>query len=227
MQSVSGGLTQYHVELLMFSSQNHTVSSLYFFDRPDRREFCAQHGIDFPSHGWIEQEKVSQALFGAAGAKTVRACTESYGVFLWAPEFANAHASFNYEEQHIVIGGVEYGCSEAYYQSMKSLGHPQHEFYHERIRLSSPMSAFQKGNYLPIRSDWDEVRVDVMRTAVYAKFTQNEILKQLLCSTAPYPLVQIKMDRFWGTMADGSGRNMLGVLLQELRAELIALESNI
>jgi ribA/ribD-fused uncharacterized protein len=61
----------------------------------------------------------------------------------------------------------------------------------------------------------------VMRTAVRAKFTQDDGLAALLRSTGEHPLVQLKpRDAWWGTGADGQGRNALGALLMELRAEL-------
>jgi ribA/ribD-fused uncharacterized protein len=198
-----------------------TESCLYFFDTPARRIFCLEYGLDFPSSGWISQESISRSLFGDSGAATVRACTQSYGIFAWAPEFANVHATFPYEEHQIEVDGVVYGSSETYYQSMKSVGSREHEEIHEAIRLCSPMEAYRFGNRVPLRLDWEDARVAVMRKAIYAKFTHNRSLRELLCETYPHPLVQIKMDPFWGTSHDGSGANMLGVLLQELRDQLL------
>ena len=197
-----------------------TTSKLYFSDNPQRKEFCAIYGLSFPDDGWIEQGDVSKALFGHRGLNTVHRCTQSYGVFAWAPEFANVHSTFSYEETPILVDGIEYACSESYYQSMKSFGHRQHEEYHEAIRTCNPDDAWALGRRVPLRDDWDQAQIDVMRKAVYAKFTQNDMLRALLCSTSSYPLVQIKIDPVWGSMSDGSGANMLGVLLMELRDQL-------
>ncbi len=61
-----------------------------------------------------------------------------------------------------------------------------------------------------------------MREAVRAKFTQSESLKQLLLATHPHPLVQLKPgDDVWGTGPSGKGQNLLGVILQNLRSELL------
>ena len=201
-------------------SNTWTTSKIYFFDTPQRRDFCAMYGLGFPDDGWIDQGDVSQALFGRRGLETVAKCTQSYGVFAWAPEFANVHSTFPYDETPIVVDGVDYACSEGYYQSMKSFGHERHEEYHEAIRMCNPDDAWTLGRRVPLRADWDDAQIDVMRKAVYAKFTQNETLRELLCSTGSYPLVQIKMDWVWGSMSDGSGRNMLGVLLMELRDQI-------
>ena len=197
-----------------------TTSKLYFFDTPQRRDFCMMPGLSFPENGWMEQGDVSKALFGDRGLDTVRQCTRSYGVFAWAPEFANVHSTFFYEEMPIMVDGVEYACSESYYQSMKSFGNKQHEEYHEAIRTCDPDDAWTLGRRVPLRADWDVAQIDVMRKALYAKFTQNDMLRGLLCSTSSYPLVQIKMDPVWGSMSDGSGANMLGFLLMELRNQL-------
>ena len=74
-----------------------------------------------------------------------------------------------------------------------------------------------------MRQDWMTARIDVMRKAVYAKFTQDLNLKALLLSTHDHLLVQIKPgDDTWGTGPRGDGANMLGVLLMELRSQLQA-----
>jgi len=70
------------------------------------------------------------------------------------------------------------------------------------------------------RPDWYDVSVDVMRKAVHAKFTQDQTLRELLLSTWGHPLVHIKGDSFWGSGYNGRGRNMLGVLLQDLRSQM-------
>ena len=54
-----------------------------------------------------------------------------------------------------------------------------------------------------------------------AKVTQHEEMKNLLLSTGTPRLVEhTTNDSYWGDGGDGSGRNMLGVILMELRAEL-------
>jgi N-glycosidase YbiA len=54
-----------------------------------------------------------------------------------------------------------------------------------------------------------------------AKVTQHEEMKNLLLSTGTARLVEhTTNDSYWGDGGDGSGRNMLGVILMELRAEL-------
>jgi ribA/ribD-fused uncharacterized protein len=60
-----------------------------------------------------------------------------------------------------------------------------------------------------------------MREALRAKFTQNLDLKKILLETGDAILVEYtKNDNHWGDSGDGSGKNMLGKLLMEVREEL-------
>ncbi len=69
-----------------------------------------------------------------------------------------------------------------------------------------------------LRSDWDVYRIEVMRKAVYEKFTQNEDLKEKLLATGDRELIEhTKNDNFWGDGGNGTGKNMLGTILKEVR----------
>jgi ribA/ribD-fused uncharacterized protein len=71
----------------------------------------------------------------------------------------------------------------------------------------------------PIRSDWEQVKDDVMRLAVRLKLEAHPELRSILWATAPEPIVEnAPNDYYWGCGADGSGKNMLGIILVELRA---------
>lgn len=60
-----------------------------------------------------------------------------------------------------------------------------------------------------------------MLTAVRAKFTQHEDLKQVLLSTGDAILVEhTSNDRYWGDGGDGTGRNALGKILMQVREEI-------
>jgi len=61
---------------------------------------------------------------------------------------------------------------------------------------------------------------EIMLGALRAKFGQHEDLKRLLLGTGERKIVEhTKYDRYWGDGGDGSGRNRLGELLMQLRAE--------
>ena len=61
------------------------------------------------------------------------------------------------------------------------------------------------------------------RPRARAKFTQHETLKSLLLSTGEAKIFEhTENDSYWGDGGDGSGKNMLGRILMEIRAELQA-----
>jgi N-glycosidase YbiA len=111
---------------------------------------------------------------------------------------------------------------EHYFQSQKFAG-TSHE---EILRLAnSPMTAAKMGRDRgrPFRADWDQVKDDIMREAFSAKFTQHEPLRSLLLSTGDLELIEhTKNDSYWADGGDGSGKNMLGKILMEVRERLRA-----
>lgn len=78
--------------------------------------------------------------------------------------------------------------------------------------------------YWDIVPGWSRTKFDRMRGVLRAKFTQHDDLRELLLSTGKARLVESatvdnEVNRLWGEV-NGAGRNMLGELLMELRAEL-------
>ncbi len=126
----------------------------------------------------------------------------------------------NFSRHPIQIDGKVYKTSEHYFQAMKFAG-TKHE--KEVRETKTPGDAARKGRdrSLPLRKDWESVKDSVMRKAVLAKFTQHEDLKKLLLSTGDEKLVEHTIkDSYWGDGGDGSGRNMLGQILMEVRSTL-------
>jgi ribA/ribD-fused uncharacterized protein len=75
-----------------------------------------------------------------------------------------------------------------------------------------------------ITPSWSRMKIDRMRAVLHAKFTQHEDLRELLLSTGSARLIETAtvdnaVNRLWGEV-NGVGKNMLGVLLMELRAQL-------
>jgi ribA/ribD-fused uncharacterized protein len=87
-------------------------------------------------------------------------------------------------------------------------------------RKVSNQSWFRRFKMLP-RPDWAEVKLQIMRRADRAKFTQNPELAALMLETGDAELIEDSLsDRFWGIGPDGSGPNWAGRVLMEIRAEL-------
>ena len=126
----------------------------------------------------------------------------------------------NFAAYPIRLRKKRWPTSEHYFQAMK-FGAVETQ---ERIRKAkSPMIAARIGRSrkLPLRRDWESAKIDVMRTAVRAKFTQHDELRDLLLSTKDAKLVErTSNDSFWGDGGDGRGLNWLGRILMQVRAEL-------
>ncbi len=86
-----------------------------------------------------------------------------------------------------------------------------------------PMKAAEMGRERsrPLRRDWEAVKDDVMRRAVRRKFEAHDDIRAVLFSTGDEEIIEdAPRDYYWGRGADGSGKNMLGKILMEVRAEL-------
>ena len=60
-----------------------------------------------------------------------------------------------------------------------------------------------------------------MRKAVFEKFSQNEDIKKILLSTGDEELIEnTSDDYYWGCGTKGTGKNMLGKILMEVREKL-------
>lgn len=126
----------------------------------------------------------------------------------------------NFSRHHIYLKDKIWKTSEHYFQAQKF---PKTEF-EEKVRLApTPKEAANLGRNrkFPLRKDWEAVKDDIMREALRAKFTQHKDLKKILLETDNAILVEhTANDNYWGDGGDGSGKNMLGKLLMEIREEL-------
>ena len=77
---------------------------------------------------------------------------------------------------------------------------------------------------MPLRKDWELAKDDVMRRAVLKKFETHADIREVLLGTGDEALVEnAPGDFYWGCGADGSGKNMLGRILVEVRAKFARL----
>ena len=116
--------------------------------------------------------------------------------------------------------GRYWPTAEHYFQAQKFADGD----YAETIRRAeSPKKAKSLGRSRahPIRPDWDEVRVSVMRRAVLAKFTAHRDIREALLATGDRELIEAAPnDYFWGAGRHGTGQNMLGKILMDTRTQL-------
>lgn len=128
----------------------------------------------------------------------------------------------NFSRHGFELAGVYWATSEHYFQAQKFAG----TSHVEDIRLApTPKEAANRGRQRtrPLRPDWEQVKDDVMRTAVRRKFESHANIRAVLLATGDEELVEAAPgDYYWGCGADGSGQNRLGQILMEVRAALRA-----
>ncbi|MBL7872100.1 MAG: NADAR family protein [Cyclobacteriaceae bacterium] len=124
------------------------------------------------------------------------------------------------------VNQIDILTSEALYQALRFPDFP--DIQSQIIQEKSPMTAkmVSKKHIDKTRSDWDNVKVDIMRWCLKAKLAQNFLKFGLLLeSTNSKPIVEYsKKDGFWGAIPAKNnktltGINALGRLLMELRAD--------
>jgi ribA/ribD-fused uncharacterized protein len=79
--------------------------------------------------------------------------------------------------------------------------------------------------YWDVAPGWSTNKFDRMKAILRVKFTQHEDLKEALLETADARLVESAtvdnpVNRLWGEV-NGVGKNTLGIMLMELRTELL------
>src|SRR3954469_23654742 len=94
----------------------------------------------------------------------------------------------NFARYRIWLGNKSWPTSEHYFQAMKFDSIEDQE---EIRNASSPKEAAEKGRdrKRKLKPNWESIKNDIMRDAVWAKFVQNAELKSFLLSTGESDLV--------------------------------------
>ncbi len=127
----------------------------------------------------------------------------------------------NFYEAPIEYDGILYQNNEAAFQAQKCVN----KVDRQRFANLNPTEARNLGRKIPLRKDWEQVKISLMREIVQAKFEQNPQLREMLMATDDAYLEEDNTwgDRIWGTV-NGIGANNLGRILMEVREELRTLE---
>jgi ribA/ribD-fused uncharacterized protein len=126
----------------------------------------------------------------------------------------------NFSPHPIGVDGTMWPTSEHYFQAQK--------FHDSKIRFKiqtakTPGEAARIGRDRnnPLRKDWENVKDGIMKKAVYAKVLQHSDVRNILLFTGKAKLIEhTTNDSYWADGGDGTGKNMLGIILMEIRNEL-------
>lgn len=115
----------------------------------------------------------------------------------------------NFGATQFTINGVTFPSVENYFQWVKATN----DVDRQRVLGSGTgMSAWQAGQNIAIRADWEAVKVQEMYNGNRAKFEQNEALRQALVQSGDSPIIFRGSTSFWCEWN--------GLIMERLRAEL-------
>lgn len=131
-------------------------------------------------------------------------------------EFRGKYYGFsNFGPGEVTVFGYKFDNGEAAFHSQKDPSRAA-----EFVGLN-PSEAKKLGRRVKLRPDWEQVKDSIMEKVVFAKFSQNEDLKQLLLATGDAELIEGNTwgDMYWGQV-NGIGLNKLGKILMKVRFKL-------
>lgn len=116
----------------------------------------------------------------------------------------------------IEIDGQTFSCVEAAFQACKTF---DRDIRQKFVGLNG-FEAKKLGRRIPLRPDWEQCKVAVMKRLLKDKFDRPGFAAVLIGT--PEPIVEDNTwgDTFWGR-CNGRGRNMLGQLLSEVKREIL------
>lgn len=126
-----------------------------------------------------------------------------------------------YPEGYCSYEGLLYDNSEAAFQSAKLIDIQSRVKFTEMSAAESKYIGKDK-SLTKLRSDWNEVKDQVMYDIVNDKMQRNPEILRLLLSTGEATIIEGNYwhDNYWGVdFHTGIGRNQLGVTLMRLRKE--------
>lgn len=195
--------------------------------------FCTQYSI-----------QAMQLPDAAENAKQKFASQRQYGNILFYDkdkifnEFSNLCYS-PFKTSHLdsngVLEPVSWKWNEQYFQAMK-FNVPGSKHNIDIIKaVQEPYKVFEAGRAAGMRSDWELVvnkpfrgslkKDAIMYDGLVFKFQQNPQLAALLLATDGWYLIEDtrnakQPDSYWGWGADTLGKNMLGLILMQVREDL-------
>lgn len=130
----------------------------------------------------------------------------------------------NFSKSEIILDGIIYPTVEHFFQAMKTEDPIQRA---EIAAAPTPGKAKRLGRKVQLRSDWEEVKEQIMENGLRLKFADPELKAKLLATGDKYlEEGNTWHDNYWGVCycidcQDIMGKNHLGKLLMKLRTEFM------
>lgn len=141
-------------------------------------------------------------------------------VFFYMDDFYPLH---NFSAFRLRWRGIDFDTSEHAYHWEKFFEVPgAHHIRLGIINARSAHEAFKIGQDHKAlrRSNWDDVKVNVMLDILRAKLKQHDYVREKLLATGERELIEDSWrDDYWGWGPNRDGKNMLGKLWMRVRSE--------
>lgn len=127
----------------------------------------------------------------------------------------------NFWPANVVLDGQTYPSVENAYQAAKTSAEHRAPFL-----TCSAADAKKLGKTVPVRDDWEEVKLYIMGDLVSQKFAPGSELASRLAATGAAELIEGNAwgDTFWG-VSNGKGQNRLGKLIMICRDRLLKMQA--
>lgn len=135
---------------------------------------------------------------------------EFQGEYRWLSNFAKVN---------IRLSGINYPSVEHAYMSAKSKDTGWKKFC---MSCQDPGTVKRISKEIEVVSNWEDIKVTVMRECITQKFNQ-EPFKTLLLNTGTQHIQEGNRwgDKFWGVcLKTNRGQNILGTIIMDVRKEL-------
>lgn len=154
-------------------------------------------------------------------------------VFFWLPDEENGYLSQWYQAK-MIIDGVEYANCEQYMMAKKALAMGDIEYYGEIMKETDPQTIKNLGRAIRgfDSEKWNQCKNKIIYDGNYAKFSQNDELKDRLIATGDAILAEASQyDLIYGIgyfahepearqPEKWKGESLLGKTLMRIRDEL-------
>jgi len=132
----------------------------------------------------------------------------------------------NFSRHPIEVDGRTWPTTEHYFQAQKFVDtDPEWAEAIRNAENAGTSANMGRDRSHPLRAHWDESKYSIMLLALLAKFTQHEDCKAVLLATGDKYLIEDTGqgrddDHIWGDGTTGTGQNLLGKALIEVRTAI-------
>lgn len=135
-------------------------------------------------------------------------------------EFGEYGYLATYSNHGFFKDGIYWKTSEHYYQAQKFV-EPEVKLKIANAKTPKIASTIGRDRNLNLRSDWKEIKQNIMYDAVYFKFKQNKDILRKLLDTGNAELVEATVkENYWGCGPNNDGQNNYGKILVRVRKQL-------